>query len=75
MPDQSEHMVLTVDSGGTVVPKQVQVGELRGGLRVIRSGLSPTDKVIIEGMPYAAPGSKVAPQEGSIRFASTYGGR
>lgn len=75
MPDQSEHVVLTVGSDGTVVPKQVKVGDIRGGLRVIRSGLAPTDKVIIEGLPYAAPGSKVAPQHGAIRFASTQGER
>ncbi len=70
LPDQSEHLVLTVAPDGTVTPKQVQTGELRGGLRVIRSGLAPTDRVIIEGIPYAAPGSKVAPQDGTIQFAA-----
>ncbi len=69
LPDQSEHMVLTVSSDGTVASKQVQIGDIRGGLRVIRSGLAATDKVIIEGIPYAAPGSKVAPQDGAIQFA------
>jgi membrane fusion protein, multidrug efflux system len=73
LPDQSEHMVLTVSPDGTVVPKQVQIGDIRGGLRVIRSGLAPTDKVIIEGIPYAAPGSKVAPQDGAIQFAAADG--
>ena len=67
--DQSERMVLTVTPDGIVAPKRVEVGDIRGGLRVIRSGLSGTDKVIIEGIPYAAPGSKVAPQDGAIRFA------
>jgi hypothetical protein len=62
-------MVLTVSPDGTVASKQVQIGDIRGGLRVIRSGLAPTDKVIIEGIPYAAPGSKVAPQDGAIEFA------
>src|SRR5580704_3218835 len=73
LPDQSEHMVLTVSPDGTVAPKQVQTGDIRGGLRVIRSGLAPTDKVIIEGIPYAAPGSKVAPQDGAIQFAAADG--
>ena len=73
LPDQSEHMVLTVSPDGTVAPKQVQIGDIRGGLRVIRSGLAPTDKVIIEGIPYAAPGSKVAPQDGAIQFAAADG--
>ncbi|WP_216851247.1 efflux RND transporter periplasmic adaptor subunit [Acidisphaera sp. L21] len=69
LPDQSEHLVLTVATDGTVVAKQVQTGDLRGGLRVIRSGLGATDKVIIGGIPYAAPGSKVAPQDGTIKLA------
>jgi RND family efflux transporter MFP subunit len=74
LPDQSEHMVLTVAPDGTVVPKQVQVGDLRGGLRVVRSGLAPTDRVIIDGLPYAAPGGKVKPKNGAIQFASSQGG-
>jgi membrane fusion protein, multidrug efflux system len=73
LPDQSEHMVLTVSPDGTVAPRQVQIGDIRGGLRVIRSGLAPTDKVIIEGIPYAAPGSKVAPQDGAIQFVAADG--
>ena len=37
LPDQSEHLVMTVAPDGTVAPKQVQIGDLRGGLRVISS--------------------------------------
>jgi RND family efflux transporter MFP subunit len=70
LPDQSEHVVLTVGPNDVVTPKQVQVGDLRGGLRVIRSGLTPSDQVIIDGIPAALPGSKVSPQNGSIRFGS-----
>lgn len=73
LPDQSDHIVLTVAPDGTVAPKQVKIGDVRGGLRVIRSGLSPDDRVIIEGIPYAAPGSKVAPQDGAIQFAAAAG--
>ena len=57
----------------TVVPKQVEVGDLEGGLRVIRSGLAPNDRVIIDGIPHAAPGAKVAPQNGTIRYAAAAG--
>jgi multidrug efflux pump subunit AcrA (membrane-fusion protein) len=52
------------------VPKPVEVGELRGSLRVIRSGLAPGDRVIIDGIPRAKPGVKVAPQDGTIRYAA-----
>jgi RND family efflux transporter MFP subunit len=68
LPDQSSHFVLTVAQDGTVSPKPVQVGEIRGGLRVIRSGLAPTDHVVIDGIPLAHPGSKVAPHNGQIRY-------
>jgi membrane fusion protein, multidrug efflux system len=48
----------------------VQAGDLRGGLRVITSGLSPETKVIIDGLLYAAPGSKVSPKAGTIQYSS-----
>jgi multidrug efflux system membrane fusion protein len=70
IPDQSDHIVLTVGTDNIVKPKVVQVGDLRGGLRVIRSGLAPTDKVIIDGIPTAAPGSTVAPHAGTIKLGS-----
>jgi multidrug efflux system membrane fusion protein len=73
VPDQAQHMVMTVGPDSTVVPKQVEVGDLQGGLRVIRSGLAPNDRVIIDGIPRAAPGAKVAPQNGTIRYAAAAG--
>ena len=68
LPDQSQHLVMTVSPDGTVVPKQVNIGEIRGGLRVIRSGLAPNDQVVIDGIPYAKAGSKVTPKDGVIRY-------
>ena len=68
LPDQSQHMVMTVSAEGTVAPKRVEVGEIRDGLRVIRSGLAPSDRVIVDGLLHAAPGSKVATQDGMIRY-------
>jgi len=64
---------MTISADGTVAPKQVEIGDLRGGLRVIRSGLTPNDQVIIEGIPHAAPGAKVAPQDGTIHYAAAEG--
>src|SRR6266699_3139075 len=67
LPDQSQHMVMTVSADGTVAPKRVEVGEIRDGLRVIRSGLAPNARVILDGLLHAAPGTKVATQDGTIR--------
>ena len=69
LPDQAQHMVMTVSADGTVAPKRVEVGEIRDGLRVIRSGLASSDRVIVGGLLHASPGTKVATQDGTIRFA------
>ena len=66
-------MVLTVGSDNVVTPKKVEVGDLRYGLRVIRSGLAASDRVIIDGIPVAAAGSKVSPRDGSIKLGSDEG--
>ena len=66
LPDQSHHIVLTVNKEGIVVAKLVETGDVRGALRVIRSGLASDDRVIIDGLVYAAPGAKVTVTEGAI---------
>jgi multidrug efflux pump subunit AcrA (membrane-fusion protein) len=66
--DQSQHLVMTVAPDATVKPKIVTTGELRGGLRVIQSGLEPTDRVVIDGLVRAIPGTKVSPQDGTIHY-------
>jgi RND family efflux transporter MFP subunit len=65
--DQSNQVVMTVTADGTVVPKAIQPGpSYPGGLRIVRSGLAPTDKIIISGLLRARPGGKVTPQPGTI---------
>ena len=70
MLDQSQQLVLTVAPDGTVVPKLVQTGGLERGLRIVRSGLKPTDRVIIDGLMRARPGTKVNPAAGTIQLAA-----
>ena len=71
--DQSSKLVMTVADDGTVVPKPVRLGPMIDGLRVIRSGLDAKDKVVIDGLVRARPGSKVTPQPGEIKPAATAG--
>ena len=59
--DQIRKVVMTVNAENTVVPKPVELGEMHGALRVIRSGLTPDDKVVVNGLMRARPGAKVAP--------------
>ena len=66
VPDQSRQIVMTMAADGTVVPKQVETGDLDHGLRVIRSGLSANDRAVIDGLVRVRPGIKVTPVNGAI---------
>lgn len=59
--DQSRKIVFVVKDDDTVEAKPVTLGPLDGGLRVIREGLAPDDRVIVEGLQRARIGAKVAP--------------
>lgn len=71
--DQANKIVLTVGPENKVVPKTVVLGPISDGLRVIRSGLTPEDKVIVGGNanPMVRPGVAVTPQPGQIKVATT----
>jgi multidrug efflux system membrane fusion protein len=59
--DQSRKIVFVVKDDDTVEAKPVILGPLDEGLRVIREGLKPEDRVIVEGLQRARVGAKVAP--------------
>ena len=44
----------------------VRPGPIYDGLRIIRTGLGPEDRVIINGLMRVRPGARVTPQEGAI---------
>jgi membrane fusion protein, multidrug efflux system len=64
--DQASKIVFTVADDGTVVIKRVELGPIVDGLRVIRSGLAATDRIVIDGLQRARPGQKVTPEDGDI---------
>jgi len=68
--DQSNKIIFTVADDGTVGVKRVELGPMVDGLRVIRSGLAATDRIVIEGLQRARPGQKVTPQDGKIEAAA-----
>jgi RND family efflux transporter MFP subunit len=59
--DQSRKIVFVVKDDNTVEAKPVTLGPLDEGLRVIREGIGPDDKVIVEGLQRARVGAKVSP--------------
>lgn len=64
--DQSQKIALVVAEDGTVGVKILRVGPNYGGMRIIREGLTPDDKVVINGLLRARPGSKVTAEMGTI---------
>ena len=61
--EQVRKYVLVVDDSGMVHQKYVTLGQLDGGLRVIKDGLDASDRVIVNGLMRARPGIKVNAQE------------
>jgi translation elongation factor EF-Tu-like GTPase len=59
--------VFTVADDGTVGTKKVELGPIVDGLRVVRSGLAPTDRIVIDGIQRARPGQKVTAEDGTIK--------
>ena len=71
--EQTGKFVLVVDAENVARPKQVTLGSLVDGLRVITAGLKPDDVVIVNGLMRARPGVKVTPQPSSIASLSAAG--
>ena len=59
--DQSRKIVFVVKDDDTVEAKAVTLGALDEGLRIIKDGLKPEDRVIVEGLQRARVGQKVSP--------------
>jgi RND family efflux transporter MFP subunit len=59
--DQGGRYVLVVGADHAVSAKHVTIGPLRGALRVIETGLTPDDLVVVDGLQRAVPGQTVEP--------------
>lgn len=70
LSDQASKIVFTVAEDGTVGIKKVELGPIVDGLRVVRSGLAPKDRIVIEGLARARPGQKVKAEDGTIKAAA-----
>jgi RND family efflux transporter MFP subunit len=67
--DQGGRYVLVVGKDNVVVQRKVTIGPLVEGLRVIDSGLTAPDRVVVAGVLRAIPGQKVDPQAGAAGAA------
>lgn len=69
LADQARRIVMVADAEGNVSAKVVVPGALYRGMRVIRDGLDPDDKIIVSGVQRARPGGKVTAQEVVLEFS------
>lgn len=68
--DQAGAYVLTVDDQDVVHRVGIQPGQLVGTMRVVDSGLTATDRVIVDGLQRAVPGAKVTPSQAASPAAA-----
>ena len=66
LADQNTKIVYTVNEEGEVSQKVIEPGPMYRGLRVVRSGISKDDRVVVNGVQRARPGQKVAPNDTTI---------
>ena len=64
--DQARRVVLVAAADGSVTPKPVELGPVVDGLRIVRSGLLPNDRVVIAGGQLVMPGVKAQIRRGRI---------
>lgn len=70
LSDQARKIVMLVDAEGLVSAQVVTLGPLHQGMRVIRSGLSTEDTVVVKGVQRARPGATVTPTPMTLTVAA-----
>jgi RND family efflux transporter MFP subunit len=60
--DQAGRYVLVVNKDNVVEQRKIEAGQLVGDLRVIDSGLTKDDRIVVGGIMRAIPGQKVDPE-------------
>ena len=68
--DQGGRYLLVVGADHVVAQKHVTTGPLQGTLRVIETGLTPQDMVVVDGLQRAVPGETVDPATVQLMDAS-----
>lgn len=69
--DQGRPFVFVVGADGKANQRNVETGPLEGGLRIVRSGLTPEDRVVINGLMSIRQGVSVQAEEVAMQPAAT----
>jgi multidrug efflux system membrane fusion protein len=64
--EQARKFVLVVDGENVAQQRYVTLGALMRDQRVIKDGLKPDDRIVVNGLMRARPGSKVTPEEQGV---------
>lgn len=67
LTDQTRKLVYVLGKGNKVTPRPVTTGPMVDGLRVVREGLAPTERIVIDGLARLQPGMVVTPRKGQIK--------
>ncbi|WP_240506026.1 efflux RND transporter periplasmic adaptor subunit [Erythrobacter colymbi] len=65
--DQTRRAVFVLGKDNKVEMRNVELGPMVEGLRVVRSGIKPGDKVVLDGLARLQPGAVVTPKAGTIK--------
>ena len=68
--DQSRKIVFVVGAEDTVQPRPVTLGRIIDGMRVVKDGLKPEDRVVVDGLQRIKAGQKVKPEPRDIGGAA-----
>ncbi|HVX31020.1 MAG TPA: efflux RND transporter periplasmic adaptor subunit, partial [Nitrolancea sp.] len=60
--DQDKKFVLVVDPQNKLDYRQIVLGDWADGLRIVRTGLKPGDRIVVNGLQHVRPGAVVAPE-------------
>ena len=60
--DQSKKFVLVVDQENKAAYREVTLGDVADGLRIVTSGLAAGERIVVNGLQRVRPGASLVPQ-------------
>ncbi len=70
---QAARLVMVVGEDDTIEQREIRPGPREFGLRVVRAGLEPDERIVVNGLTRVRPGATVTPVPGTIEPADEQG--
>lgn len=64
--DQTRKLVYVIGKDGKTAERPVETGPMVEGLRIVREGIAPGEKIVIDGLARLRPGMQVTPRAAKI---------